>query len=1452
MPHINRIRVNNVKYNFGTQYYDDFLMRFNGKNTIYDLANGGGKSVLMLLLFQNLIPNCTLDDKQPIEKLFRTSDGSKTIHSLIEWNLSDIHVKDNYKYMLTGFCARKAKESDSGNRDNASIEYFNYCIFYREYNDNDIKNLPLKNGKERVTYSGLKNYLKELERKDLSLSVKIFEKKSDYQRFISDYGLYESEWEIIRGINKTEGHVRTYFETNYRNTRKVVEDLLIEEIIQKSFMNKYGNQEEDTMAQTLLDIKDKLIELSEKKAQIENFDRQQEIIEAFVSRISSIKQMYFGKENIESQVCKIYNTIRMKEEKYNTDRDSLVSRLEEVRASINDLARLCDTAKVMKEKAVIDQMNEKLEDISKDADELKNVLEAKKTELKFKESGNDYLDYIHSKMEADSIREAISARKQDSSAILIETEHFVTELFARNKVKLSEIDENLAKEEAAAEKENSVNEELTKKERELAGNQAVLEFKYNNLKNEYDEKSSRVAKRMSDLGVIVSSTIQNDIKNKQRELQSLQNKKSEILESVNTEKENEKKLLILMETGKLELDMLSSKEKELTKLDKASRERRERFEKISSVYADKKIENMHMDVIRQIAEKEQKLKHKEEILKNLKNNISVPMSPNMKGICEYIERYHGDICVHGAKYLSTKSEEERETIINRIPILPYSIVILKNFERVIEDTKLLDMNDGMVPDFIIDEDAIRQGKDIINNDNIIVSMKKREYIFNNRAMEAELSSIEEEIKELTRSLRHLYEYEEVIREDYVFIKNFTNTSDIEDMSNIKESLKEMEIKFEQSKEDYNSCLSTINVLNESLLECDRDIDRICADIAEMEIIIKENSECEILEKELTGTKAELENLIKEHKNIAARLEAALNQAKNRAAKIKGIKEQRLKIEDDWNNKYKIYYKEGHNVKISGDYETVVSKLNGLIDALRDENSDLADKEKLLKSYEDSMNKALENIRYRETSEEELKKSYEANELLKSDNNILWDIKSECRKINDELENIYREMDDLRSKRDKSEGGISQGINNIIEKYGVFDEEGIETDKIDEFINTQKVAVKGIEEMEIRLAAELKEFDNFAGKQIILRDNLERILNSGNINISNYSGYVDEGVDLYAATKEISEKYDLFTKQLFEKKQEFDGNKRMLITTLNTLNAAELANEIENNVVFPDSVEATTGLVTRLNDTNMCLELEKERVSKGIEDMERIKDNFENQCIQSCIKIKTELERLPKLSKINMDGENISIIDLRIPYVNEESYKERMSAYIDETANEADALKENEEKLKYIRSRLTWKKLFSVIVTDMNGIRLKLYKRERIAENSRYLPYEEAVGSTGQSQGIYIQFLVAVINYISSVNSRGAEASGLKKVIFIDNPFGAAKDVYIWEPIFKLLNTNNVQLVVPARGATPAITGRFDVNYILGQKLIDGRQQTVVVDYFSNVDSKTMEYTTLSYEQTSMF
>ena len=425
MPHINRIRVNNVKYNFGTQFYDDFLMRFSCKNTIYDLANGGGKSVLMLLLLQNLIPNCTLDDKQPVEKLFRTHDGSTTIHSLIEWTLSDVHVKDNFKYMLTGFCARKAREQgelpQEGEpvKNGSSIEYFNYCIFYRKFNDNDIKNLPLSKDGERITYTGLKNYLKELEKNDMSLEVRIFDRKGDYQRFIAGYGLYESEWEIIRGINKTEGHVRTYFETNYKTTRKVVEDLLIEEIIEKSFKNNFLEEDsQDKLAETLLNIKDKLLELSGKKDEINNFDRQIEIINGFAERIGSVKQMYLGMEDAFVRLKKIYNSI-LRAEKENQDRKETLSvKREETLREQKELGRKVDTAKVLSDREELKRIERELAQKEDEYAELGSSMEHYLEQLNILEGGNYYLEYIEAKKEYDKLVLVMDNLLKDNNELL--------------------------------------------------------------------------------------------------------------------------------------------------------------------------------------------------------------------------------------------------------------------------------------------------------------------------------------------------------------------------------------------------------------------------------------------------------------------------------------------------------------------------------------------------------------------------------------------------------------------------------------------------------------------------------------------------------------------------------------------------------------------------------------------------------------------------------------------------------------------------------------------------------------------------------------------------------------------------------------------------------------------------------------------------------------------------
>ncbi len=217
----------------------------------------------------------------------------------------------------------------------------------------------------------------------------------------------------------------------------------------------------------------------------------------------------------------------------------------------------------------------------------------------------------------------------------------------------------------------------------------------------------------------------------------------------------------------------------------------------------------------------------------------------------------------------------------------------------------------------------------------------------------------------------------------------------------------------------------------------------------------------------------------------------------------------------------------------------------------------------------------------------------------------------------------------------------------------------------------------------------------------------------------------------------AKEYSTILKLEYKKLDEFAKHKSKLIDNLKQHNGDDLATQISLSVNMPKDGQQTALLIESLDETSGYIELEKTRVHKGIEDMERIKDNFENRCIQTCSNIRTELERLPKLSHIKMDNEDISIISLSIPYVKESAYKERMSKYIDETIEAAEGFNEQDDKFRYIRNRLTWKRLFSVIVTDMNSIRINLYKRERIKDQSRYLRYEDKQSVQQDSHRVYI-------------------------------------------------------------------------------------------------------------------
>lgn len=1504
MPNINRIRVNNVKYNFGTQGYDDFSMRMYGKNTLYDLANGGGKSVLMLLLLQNLIPNCTLDEKQPIEKLFRNGGGNTTIHSLVEWKLDDKDIREGFRYMTTGFCAHKAKEMDmsengqlslaetengektaavsgenaEARRDSASIEYFNYCIFYRDYNENDIVNLPLQNSKERITYSGLKSYLKDLARKNLNLKVYVFERKGEYQRFISGYGLFESQWEIIRGINKTEGHVRTYFETHYKTTRKVVEDLLIEEIIEKAFLVKTEqNDVSEDMAKTLLDIKDKLVELSRKKSEIVNFDKETELMHLLESRVSSFLSLYEEKDKVAGTLADIYVT----GEALSTQGEEEIARMEEKKAAMEQQLisekRRIEGLKIIRDQYDLESIKDDMQVLSGHVNQASEELDQAKEELDLKESINDYMHFLADKAQMEENQAVIAASYDANSDQLLKLHQYASFKKQMDDEKLKDIRNRL---ESRQEELKSLSKELktlnhVAEEGKIA--LAVAKSHKEHFNEEYLRCMEEIGAVRKEISILVLSDLKDLMKSLKEEESALRERKEQAersyLSDVQQLGEKERALYV-------EKEKLTAAQKALEEAEEKNKEyvlNRDRLKKMVQIYGVKHMESLY-DTIKErafdhrvaVAELERKIAGVNRHLEQIREGRILEESEAVSKVKDYLESRHGDFALSGVDYLSALPKVNREELLSRFPMLPYGVVT-KQFNLVKEDERIgtIDLGSQAVP--VYDQNILESPYVPSEQLGVVLIVKDKNTFLEEDALALEATRLEKKLSELNEELERFQEMRATYDEDLNYTAKLTDAAFLNAENEVQER-KETILEYKRSIDSINAEVERIHVHSEKQKEEMEKAEEILltnqreqVKLAGMEA---KSDLAEETKKQLDFYTAEVKRLEGDTARAESEREAATLKAEELNQQISHMERQIAEVLSDWETIYKDYYVEQEYklTAVNVSEEQLKAEFLAAKAVVERATVVLEDKKKLIATLQDSMQRELKIIERRGVKIEVLEQLKASGGLHPVDEEFINRLSMHLSQIAvrcDQLKSDYKKKE---HEATKLEGRIEQAVQALKERFG---EQALEElsglsgkqkgpAALENKGVTREEAVQAIAEgdrilddLQEKMRDFQREYQQYVKNNSVITDlykDVKRIVESEELDIENADVLVKEQEEIREIFEECLLRYDKSNKALARARQELLNYKTQTANTLFTMGAFELSSSIKDDVEVPETYEDAKALLSNIREMISYIVLEKERVEQGIEDMEAIKNNFENQCIERCKDVRTELDKLPKLSRIQLDGEMIQMVTLTIPYVKEEFVKQRMSDYIDEVVNGADRFQDNNDRIKYMKNQLLLKKLFSVMVTDMNAIKLKLYKRERMKEQSRYLRYEEAVGSTGQSQGIYIQFLVSIINYISGMYAPEAEASELKKVIFIDNPFGAAKDIYIWEPIFALLKTNNVQLIVPARGATPAITNRFDVNYVLGQQLVGGRQQTVVVDYRSQVAQQELEYENLEYSQ----
>ena len=117
MPKINRIRIVNFSYHHDSRHILDECFDFHGgDNALLNLANGGGKSVLVQMFLQPIVPEARIQGRN-LASFFRRQKLPAYI--MIEWKLDGAGG-----YLLTGICITAADASEPEGR--TRIRYFTY------------------------------------------------------------------------------------------------------------------------------------------------------------------------------------------------------------------------------------------------------------------------------------------------------------------------------------------------------------------------------------------------------------------------------------------------------------------------------------------------------------------------------------------------------------------------------------------------------------------------------------------------------------------------------------------------------------------------------------------------------------------------------------------------------------------------------------------------------------------------------------------------------------------------------------------------------------------------------------------------------------------------------------------------------------------------------------------------------------------------------------------------------------------------------------------------------------------------------------------------------------------------------------------------------------------------------------------------------------------------------
>lgn len=296
MPKVNRIRVSNLKLDKGDKAFGDKIFRLYGNNSLFILENGGGKSSLIQLILQVVLPNYGIDGKKLKDNVRKGS----TVHIAVEWIPDD----ENYGKFITGFSFHNYGGKMDGNPSKTTYEYFNYLI------DTDFESAPKLEELKFVKYGkvvGTDEFKRDLKK---SKGVHVRDTISEYQEIIRQYGLVESEWKSIAKVNMEEGGVKEFFE-KAETTTSLIEKLFIPSLLESLFEK---DEERKAILVAFRRYKDSLLELPKLEKDLNDFKVVTNHSDVVIDACKEYNQVLHMLKESKRGLARLYKTVQQSSE----------------------------------------------------------------------------------------------------------------------------------------------------------------------------------------------------------------------------------------------------------------------------------------------------------------------------------------------------------------------------------------------------------------------------------------------------------------------------------------------------------------------------------------------------------------------------------------------------------------------------------------------------------------------------------------------------------------------------------------------------------------------------------------------------------------------------------------------------------------------------------------------------------------------------------------------------------------------------------------------------------------------------------------------------------------------------------------------------------------------------------------------------------------------------------